>query len=251
MKSKTSKPKPAILKIIDTLCILFTVALLATAVKCIVVVEAVDSSAPVTETETISTDAIEYVIPDIKDLPIVAEEPDPDISKYNIAKAAPYHEEYVGSINVWTDLEARMDLSEADIQKIIDYWAEDEESSLKNKSVAAAFIYAAQQTDLDPIFLLSLAGQESGWGTSKLHYDTKNPYSIGLQDDGYLDMEFGDSYQESIIQGAIWIRKNFYDKGSTTLYQMEYGEYPYATDTNWMADISDIMDISYKIISEN
>ena len=64
-------------------------------------------------------------------------------------------------------------------------------------------------------------------------------------------MEFGDSYQESIIQGAIWIRKNFYDKGSTTLYQMEYGEYPYATDTNWMADISDIMDISYKIISEN
>ena len=247
--------KITIIKVINSLCILLSVALIATTIKCAIVGASIDSQASTVTSEVVSTDTespaevvVEYVLPDVSDMPIVIDT-DVDLSKYNIAKAAPYHEEYNGDINVFTDLEARMDISEQEIRKIIEYWTEEEKSTtLKDKSVAAAFIYAAQQTNLDPVFLLSLAGQESGWGTSKLHYDTKNPYSIGFQDDGYLDIDLGDTYQESIIQGAIWIRENFYDTGATSLYYMEYGEYPYATDTNWMADIAEIMNISYQVM---
>ena len=69
-----------------------------------------------------------------------------------------------------------------------------------------------------------------------------------MQDDGYLDLTFGDTYQESIINGAQWIRDNFYDLGENTLYSMECGDIVYATDVNWMADIAEIMDSSYKVM---
>lgn len=245
--------------VIDYIALVLTVAFIVTGIKCIVVGGSVNSQPPTNdeavEESTITSDTdIEKVVVEVKtldldDLPIV-QDPEPvDLSEYNIAPAASIHEEYPGYISVFTDLESRMDISEADLGRVIEWWTEEvPDTTLKDQSVATAFIYAAQQTNLDPIFLLALAGQESGWGTSELHYETCNPYSIGMQDDGYLDLTFGDTYQESIINGAQYIRDNFYDFGENTLYSMEYGDIVYATDVNWMADIAEIMDISYKVM---
>lgn len=244
---------------IDCIALVLTVAFIVTGIKCIVVGDSINNQPPTndeavesinTTSDTDSTEvAVEIKTLDLDDLPIVKDPEPVDLSEYNIAPAAPIHEEYPGYINTFTDLESRMDISEADLGRIIEWWTEEvPDTALRDQSVATAFIYASQQTNLDPIFLLALAGQESGWGTSELHYETCNPYSIGMQDDGYLDLTFGDTYQESIINGAKWIRDNFYDLGENTLYSMEYGDIVYATDVNWMADISDIMDISYKVM---
>lgn len=269
MKAKISKVVKTIIEFFKTMnsvracdcvAVVLSVAFIVTSIKCIIVGGPTDSRSP-TVTEAVATpDAekeviveVEYVYKDLdlNNLPIVRDKEPVDLSEYNISLAAPIHEEYPGFITVYTDLESRMDISEKDIGRIIEWWTEEvPDTTLKDQSVATAFIYAAQQTNLDPIFLLALTGQESGWGTSKLHYETCNPYSIGMQDDRYLDLSFGDTYQESIINGAQWIRDNFYNSGFTTLYSMEYGSINmmYATDVNWMADISEIMDISYKIM---
>ena len=247
--SKISKAVWAFIKsitainVIDCIAWILTVAFIATGIKCIAVGGSVNSQPPTNE------EAVESTTSDTDDLPIVKDPEPVDLSEYNIAPAAPIHEEYPGYINTFTDLESRMDISEADLGRVIEWWTEEvPDTALRDQSVATAFIYASQQTNLDPIFLLALAGQESGWGTSKLHYETCNPYSIGMQDDGYLDLTFGDTYQESIINGAQYIRDNFYDLGENTLYSMEYGDIVYATDVNWMADIAEVMDTSYKVL---
>lgn len=248
-----------VINVIDCTALILTVAFIATGIKCIVVGDSVNSQPPTndeavenaitSDTDTEKEVVVEIKALDLDDLPIVKDPEPVDLSEYNIAPAAPIHEEYPGYINTFTDLESRMDISEADLGRVIEWWTEEvPDTTLKDQSVATAFIYAAQQTNLDPIFLLALAGQESGWGTSKFHYETCNPYSIGMQDDGYLDLSFGDTYQVSIINGAQWIRDNFYDLGENTLYSMECGDVVYATDVNWMADIADIMDTSYKVM---
>lgn len=230
---------------------LVSVAIIVTLIKCMIVGGAVKVPDPPMEVKEPEKEVV--VLFGDSDVPVVYEPDPPDLSEYNVAPAAEYHEEYAGGISVFTDLEARMDISEKEIGEIIDWWTEEEVpgTTLKNPEVATAFIYASQQTGLDPIFLLALAGQESGWGSSKLHYESCNPYSIGMQDDGYLGLNFGDSYQESIIKAASWIRTEFYDAGLTNLYLMQYGDEnkPYATDVNWGANIAEIMDQSYKVIA--
>ena len=268
MKEKISKIAKTVWKfiksinavnVIDCIAWILTVAFIVTSIKCIAVGDSVNSQPPTndeavenaitSDTDTEKEVVVEFKALDLDDLPIVKDPEPVDLSEYNIAPAASIHEEYPGYINTFTDLESRMDISEADLGRVIEWWTEEvPDTALRDQSVATAFIYASQQTNLDPIFLLALAGQESGWGTSKLHYETCNPYSIGMQDDGYLDLTFGDTYQESIINGAQYIRDNFYDLGENTLYSMEYGDIVYATDVNWMADISEIMDTSYKVL---
>ena len=235
-------------KILNWVTVLVSVAIIVTLIKCMIVGGAVEVPDPPIEEEP---EKEVVVLFDDNDVPVVYEPDPPDLSEYNVAPATLYHEEYAGNITVFSDLEARMNISERDLGEIIDWWTEEVPgTTLKNPEVATAFIYASQQTGLDPIFLLALAGQESGWGSSQLHYKSCNPYSIGMQDDGYLGLNFGDSYQESIIKAASWIRTEFYDAGLTTLYLMQYGDdnKPYATDVNWGANIAEIMDQSYKII---
>ena len=236
-------------KILNWVTALVSVAIIVTLIKCMIVGGAVEVPDPPIEEEP---EKEVVVLFGDSDVPVVYEPDPPDLSEYNVAPATLYHEEYAGGISVFTDLESRIDISESQIKKIIEWWTEEVPgTTLKNPEVATAFIYASQQTGLDPIFLLALAGQESGWGSSQLHYKSCNPYSIGMQDDGYLGMSFGDSYQESIIKAASWIRTEFYDAGLTNLYLMQYGDEnkPYATDVNWGANIAEIMDQSYKVIA--
>lgn len=90
---------------------------------------------------------------------------------------------------------------------------------------AQAFIDASNETGYDPLFLMSLAGIESGWGSSKIHKSLNNPYSIGMYGDGvHNGIELGDSFYNGIINGAKYIYENYYLKGQTTLDSMNHVE---------------------------
>ena len=52
----------------------------------------------------------------------------------------------------------------------------------------------------------------------------------------------GDSVEEGIIEGAKWIKANYYDNGYTTLGAMKRANY--ATDPNWPYNITNIMNQS-------
>ena len=166
-----------------------------------------------------------------------------DLSQYNISRG--YSDEYVADI--YQDLSCQVDISEEQIQELLDYWCGD--SGLNEPGAASAFIYASQITGYDPLFLLSLAGYESGWGTSSIHVNKANVYSVGMtgNNDGLV---FGDSLPVGIINGAIYIHDTYYDGADEKcLYDMQYGYLSYATDVNWMASISAIMNESYYILN--
>lgn len=157
---------------------------------------------------------------------------------------------YEGYITKYMDLENRMDITQKDIEKVINYYTEEyPDSELKGQ--AKAYIKASKETGLDPVFLLALSGHESGWYVSDLHANKNNPYSIGMWDeDPYRGMYLGDTFSEGIINGAEWIRENYYDEGECCLHDMIYGNKQYAsTEDEWIDNIVEIMDNSYDIIN--
>lgn len=109
----------------------------------------------------------------------------------------------------------------------------------------AAFYEAAQKSGLDPIYLVSHAAHETGWGTSSISKSKGNFFGIGAFDSSPAASAFAfDGVQGGIVGGAVWIRENYYDKGQTTLYTMRYssnGKHNFATDTGWANKIADIM----------
>ena len=140
-KAKISKAVWAFIKsitainVIDCIAWILTVAFIATGIKCIAVGGSVNSQPPTNEeaveSTTSDTDTEKEVVVEIKawdldDLPIVKDPEPVDLSEYNIAPAAPIHEEYPGYINTFTDLESRMDISEADLGRVIEWWTEEE-----------------------------------------------------------------------------------------------------------------------------
>ena len=108
-----------------------------------------------------------------------------------------------------------------------------------------AFYDAAKESGLDPIYLVSHAAHETGWGTSPISKNKGNFYGIGAYDSSPAKsaFDFG-GYDAGIIEGAKWIRKNYYDRGQNTLYKMRYsvdGKHNYATDPAWPNKIANIM----------
>lgn len=123
------------------------------------------------------------------------------------------------------------------------------------------FIAAANASGLDPRYILAHAALESAWGDSN-YAKAGNFFGIGAFDSNPDNAyNYGNSDMESgLINGAVWIRKNFYDAGQTTLYKMRHnnGSHEYATDPNWDNKIASIMDqlpanssASYHEASEN
>lgn len=157
---------------------------------------------------------------------------------------------YEGYITKYMDLENRMDITQEDLEKVINHYTEEyPDSELKGQ--ARAYIRASKETGLDPVFLLALSGHESGWYVSELHANRNNPYSIGMWDeDPYRGYYLGDTFSEGIVNGAEWIRENYYDEGECCLYEMIYGDRQYAsTEDEWIDNIVEIMDDSYKLIN--
>lgn len=152
-------------------------------------------------------------------------------------------------VDQYTNLYNKNQITTEQMDTIINNWLNGRSSELEG--AGQAFIDASNATGYDPIFLLALAANESGWTVSNLHSSKNNPYSIAMVDSnpggGYT---LGDTYYEGIVNGAIWINDNFYKNGNKNLHDMIYsGNYASAKD-KWINDILWIMNKSYSMIYE-
>lgn len=107
----------------------------------------------------------------------------------------------------------------------------------------AAINRASKASGLDPRYILAHAAVESGWGKSHMSH---NYFGIGAYDSNPENgHKYGNSSMESgLINGAKWIRRNYYNAGQKTLRQMRYnnGHHEYCTSNTWMDTIASIMD---------
>lgn len=113
-----------------------------------------------------------------------------------------------------------------------------------------AYIKAAKETGLNPIFLLCLTAQEAGWEVSETHARKNNPYSICMLDDNVeMGYTLGDSFGEGIINGAKWINEHYYEEGQHTLYDFIYGNKCYSSSKDsWMNNIVSNMNKCYNLL---
>lgn len=150
------------------------------------------------------------------------------------------------------DLINQMMVSKSDMEYLVDHYVTIHPDSAL-KGTAGAFIEASNNTGMDPIFFFSLAGIESGWGTSKIHIKQANPYSMGMYGDGvHNGYDLADSFYEGIVEGANYIYENYYLNGQTTLYEMNHhGDHSYcAEDPAWEEMIELEMNYCKKLLSE-
>ena len=108
------------------------------------------------------------------------------------------------------------------------------------------FVKAADASGLDPRYILAHAALESSWGDST-YAKAGNFFGIGAYDSNPDNAyKYGNSSMQSgLVNGAVWIRKNYYDAGQKTLWQMqnpENGWHIYATSSTWANEIASIMD---------
>lgn len=96
---------------------------------------------------------------------------------------------------------------------------------------AEAFLEAAKQSGLDPKYIVAHAGLESAWGTSAIARDKFNFFGIAAYNhDPYNSAKTFSSFEEGIVEGAKWIKRNYTDEGQNTLSSMIYGEKAYCVD---------------------
>lgn len=109
------------------------------------------------------------------------------------------------------------------------------------------FVKAANESGLDPRYILAHAAIESGWGTSRISKDKNNYFGIAAFDSSpYASAySFGSGLEAGIVGGAKWIADHYYHGkyGQTSLYKMRWNDnvHQYATDPNWDQKIAKIM----------
>lgn len=115
------------------------------------------------------------------------------------------------------------------------------------RNQGAIFIQAAQESGLDPRYILAHAAVESGWGKSNIAKNKNNYFGIGAFDSSPYSSAytFDSGLAAGIIEGAKWIAENYYNGsyGQTTLRKMRWnnGNHQYATDPEWDTKIAKIM----------
>lgn len=115
------------------------------------------------------------------------------------------------------------------------------------RGMGEAFVEAAKQSGLDPLYLVAHAAHETAWGDptkSSIFQKKGNPYGIGAFDSNpYGNAYSFDGKVAGIIEGAKWIARNYVNKGQNTLYSMRHngGVHQYATDPLWDDKIANIM----------
>ena len=137
------------------------------------------------------------------------------------------------------DLGLYTDISVEDMDRIIDYYDSKVNGGSRFKNKGYVFVKAAEETGLNPIYIFAHAACESAYGNSYLARTRNNYFGINAVDSnpGRADT-MGDSVEEGIINGAKWIKSNFYDNGYTTLNAMHNAGY--ASGANWASDIESI-----------
>ena len=110
-----------------------------------------------------------------------------------------------------------------------------------------AFIKAANMSGLDPRYILAHAALETGWGTSNICKTKNNYFGINAKDSSPFTSAytFGSGIEEGVCGGAMWIRKNYYDRHKQrTIYMMNHdpnGWHNYASDKEWGNKIASTM----------
>lgn len=131
-------------------------------------------------------------------------------------------------------------LSDSEIDAFI------KKSNSRSPFTGKAINAAAKASGLDPRYILAHAAVESGWGLSEYGRKHHNYFGIGAFDSNPDNAKnYGNSGMTSgLVEGAKWIRKNYYDKGQKTVYTMRYngGKHQYCTSTTWVTNIATIME---------
>ena len=94
----------------------------------------------------------------------------------------------------------------------------------KMANMGAAFIAAAKEAKIDPVYLAAHAAWESGWGKSQIVRDKNNWFGIGAYNaSAYSSAYSYSSPEEGIKAGAKWIAENYIWNSTynqDTLYKM-------------------------------
>lgn len=146
------------------------------------------------------------------------------------------------------DLATNTEIDTDTMNQIIDHFAESNNTRFKGHG--QAFIEASKRTGLNPIFILSLSCLESNYGTSNIAMDKNNFMGIGAYDASPYESSYdlGDDIDAGIINGAEWVKRNYYDQGQKTLHDMIYGPKMYSSARNhWINSICSLMNTSYKV----
>lgn len=147
----------------------------------------------------------------------------------------------------YTDLGEHHVISIEAMDRIIDYYAAHARHSTTFQGHGWAFIEAARQTGLNPIYLFAHAACESDFGCSPIARNQHNYYGINAIDSNpSAAYTMGDGIDEGIISGAKWIKSHYYDQGYTTLESMHNAGY--ATDPDWATQISEMANSAIRII---
>ena len=149
-------------------------------------------------------------------------------------------------INGDMDLGQYSNISVEVMDKIIDYY-DSKCGGSRFKGKGYVFVKAAQETGLNPVYLFAHAACESAYGNSYLARTRNNFFGINAVDSnpGRADV-MGDSVDEGIINGAKWIKSNFYDNGYRTLTQMHNAGY--ASSAEWSDEIQSIANHGLAVI---
>jgi beta-N-acetylglucosaminidase len=151
------------------------------------------------------------------------------------------------------DLRTSSGVTAADLDAIIDQNTSNKPSSIM-RGQGKAFYDAATTAGIDPLYFLSHAGLESGWGTSDIARQKGNFFGIGAFDSSPMASAytFGGNLTNSLTMQANWIKQNYLNQGQNTLYSMRNngGQHEYATDAGWDEKIADIMSSSAREVGK-
>lgn len=133
----------------------------------------------------------------------------------------------------------KANLTAKDINMLIEYLVEKGKAKYHEPSVLIGtgeiWLKAAEETGLDPLFLLALASEEGGTGASNYSRDLNDFFGIkfqnGTQFFGYdkngkwVYNSYADTVEEGILKGAHWI-KDFYVENwiPKNAWGMKYGK---------------------------
>ena len=147
-----------------------------------------------------------------------------------------------------TDLCQQVAMTTNDMNKIIDSWSNVTDVS-RFKDRGYAFIQASQITGLNPTYIFAHAAWESQWGRSYLAVNRNNFFGIAAFDSNpNAAYAMGDSVDDGIINGAVWIKNNYYNQGYTTLNEMVYAGNYASAKGKWVNGITSIANSSIRML---
>lgn len=148
----------------------------------------------------------------------------------------------------YTDIGFYNGIDAETLDTITDWYQQYQDFDNPYKGKGYVFMQAQEITGINALWLYVVSFYESGWGTSDLAVEKGNFYGIGAWDtDITKAVHVADSFDEAIINGAIWIKEHYYDLGMTSMYLMNSTPgYSYAPgNTVWIPTISENINTIY------